>query len=79
MGCLNVVGMVVSVGRPHAFGNYVVWNDFPAIREGLTANATLHPLLNNLARQQSSHFRRRPAFALPSGVVRVLDALHRNP
>ncbi len=79
MGSWDIVGMVISFGRTHAFRHYMIRDDFGAVNERFAANPAFHVLLNDLAGQQSPHFRWRPEFPVASRVMWILNALNGTP
>jgi hypothetical protein len=56
----------------------MVRHDFIAVGERFATNPPFHALLDNLARQQFTHFRRRSDFAVSSRMVPVFNPLNRN-
>jgi hypothetical protein len=76
---LNIVRMVVSPGPSHPFGINVVWHNIAVIGEFSAADGAPSVLLDYLPIQQFPHFCCGSEFPIPSGVVRVLNALHAKP
>jgi hypothetical protein len=73
---LNIVRVVISPGRSHAFGLPVVGDNIPAVGKRLFTDSAFPILLVDFPFQQFAHLCRRAEFAITPGVVRIFDALN---
>jgi hypothetical protein len=76
MDGLDIVGTVVAPSSSHAFGLDVIGHNLVVIREGCAAYCALPILLTDFSVQQLSHLCWRAKFAIPPGVVRIVDPLN---
>ena len=76
MGCLDVLGAVVSPGTSHPLGLDVVGHNFVVIREDCAADRAPPVLLDDLSVQQLPHLGWRTQFAISPGMVWIFDALN---
>ena len=74
MRCLNIVRMVISPRPSHSLGILVVWHDVVVIRELLVADGADAVLFGDFPLQKFPHFRGGSEFAIPSRVVRIINA-----
>ena len=76
MGCLDIVGMVISPSSSHSFRIYVVGHYVAIVRERALADCAHSVLFDNFPLRQFAHLGGRPQLPVSPWVVRVLDALH---
>jgi hypothetical protein len=74
--CLDIVGVVVSPRPSHSSWINVIGHDVAIVRESHLTDGALPVLFGDLAVEQLPHLCFGAEFAVPPGVVRVVDTLH---
>jgi hypothetical protein len=76
MGCLDIVGMIISPSSSHSSGILVVWHNVVVVRELMVADCADSVLFGDFPLQKRPYFGRGPEFPISSWVMRVFDTLH---